>query len=122
MALFKVHRGNETNLPVEMTDGWAYFCTDSGNFYIDWLNRSALTRTQINANYASNLKYLDGDEYTEIDATTLVQGFTTMWTDISNLKTNKAPASALTDAKSHTDAEIAKFVEVSEAEINALFA
>ena len=30
-------------------------------------------------------------------------------------------AQALTDAKAHTDAEIAKFVEVSEAEINALF-
>lgn len=102
MALFKVYRGNETNLPAAMNDGWAYFCTDSGNFYIDWFNGSALTRTQINANYASNLKYLDGDEIAEIDATTLIQGFTVMWQDIAALKDNKADTTALENAVAET--------------------
>lgn len=35
MALFKINRGNEVNLPQELHDGYAYFCTDTKKFYID---------------------------------------------------------------------------------------
>ena len=35
MALFKVFRGRKANLPVNTTDGYAYFTTDDGKFYID---------------------------------------------------------------------------------------
>ena len=36
MALFKVLRGNRSNLPGAKHDGWAYFCTDTGEFFIDY--------------------------------------------------------------------------------------
>ena len=36
MALFKVNRGNRATLPQTKNDGYAYFCTDTGEFYIDY--------------------------------------------------------------------------------------
>lgn len=72
MALFKVLRGNETSLPATKTDGWAYFCSDTGNFYIDHQsNAGSLTRTQLNAKYASQIKYKDGNGYIEISGADL---------------------------------------------------
>lgn len=39
MALFKILRGNEDNLPaIKLTDGYAYFTSDTHNFYIDHLD------------------------------------------------------------------------------------
>lgn len=35
MALFKISRGGEKNLPVAITDGWAYFTPDTKGFFID---------------------------------------------------------------------------------------
>lgn len=68
MALFKVLRGDESNLPATLNDGWAYFCSDTGNFYIDWADDAGnLTRTQVNANYAGKLKYEEGGSLLEID-------------------------------------------------------
>lgn len=50
MALFKILKGNEANLPSIMTDGWAYFCTDTSNFFIDYAdNDGTLYRAQLNA-------------------------------------------------------------------------
>lgn len=66
MALFKVHRGKEANLPAAKNDGWAYFCTNTGNFYIDWADGGKLTRAQVNARCAENIRYIDGDAYVEI--------------------------------------------------------
>lgn len=43
MALFKINRGNETNLPETLHDGWAYFCTDTGSLYIDYLGEDGTT-------------------------------------------------------------------------------
>lgn len=69
MALFKVYRGNESNLPATLNDGWAYFCTNTGNFYIDWADSAGtLTRAQVNAGFADKVRYLNGDEYVEISA------------------------------------------------------
>lgn len=56
MALFKINRGNSATLPAAMTDGWAYFCTDTGEFYIDYANSQGnLHRKQINADEAKKL-------------------------------------------------------------------
>lgn len=72
MALFKICRGNETNLPAQKTDGWAYFCTDTGNFFIDWADTAGLvSRTQINSDLAHGLHYLKDGEYVELDAATI---------------------------------------------------
>lgn len=60
MALFKVNRGNSATLPVVMTDGWAYFCTDTGEFFIDYADSNGeLHRKQINADEAKKLAGYD---------------------------------------------------------------
>jgi len=62
VALFKQCRGSEKNLPTTLTDGYAYFCTDTGNFYIDHKNASgALVRSKISAHYADKLRYESDD-------------------------------------------------------------
>ena len=50
MALFKIFRGTSNRLPQTITDGYAYFTTDDGNFYIDAEVNGELTRTCINPN------------------------------------------------------------------------
>lgn len=50
MALFKVKRGNRAELPQTKTDGYAYFCTDDGSFWIDYADANGtLHRKQIDA-------------------------------------------------------------------------
>ena len=50
MALFKVFRGESSSLPSQTTDGYAYFTTDDGKFYIDSMNSgdTIASRTCIN--------------------------------------------------------------------------
>lgn len=49
MALFKVFRGESQNLDsVTKVDGYAYFCTDDGSFWIDHAEGEEIVRTQIN--------------------------------------------------------------------------
>lgn len=48
MALFKVFRGESKNLDsVPKNDGYAYFCTDDGSFWIDHTEGTEIIRTQI---------------------------------------------------------------------------
>ena len=69
MALFKVYRGHEDNLPTTKTDGYAYFCTNTGSFYIDHKDTSGvLVRSKISARYADKLRYVQDGETIEIDA------------------------------------------------------
>lgn len=76
MSLFKVNRGNESNLPSKLTDGWAYFCTDTGSFLIDhYDSTNTLVRSKINAEYADKLRYVQNEE--PIDAP---EG--TLWIDL----------------------------------------
>ena len=42
MALFKILRGDSTNLPKPEHDGWAYFTTDTHEFFIDYEDRSGV--------------------------------------------------------------------------------
>lgn len=64
MALFQVFRGPEEGLnDVPCHNGYAYFCEDTGNFFIDIGNNDG-DRVQVNAYAAQVLKASDG---TEID-------------------------------------------------------
>ena len=68
MAIFKICRGAEANLPSTKTDGYAYFTTDTGNFYIDYKNTSnTLVRSKLSAEYAEKLRYSSGSSTIEID-------------------------------------------------------
>ena len=56
MALFKSMRGKRKNLPTTKTDGYAYFCTDDGTFWIDYKDdNDILQRKQLNAKDAETL-------------------------------------------------------------------
>lgn len=73
MALFKICRGKEANLPSTLTNGYAYFCTDTSNFYIDHLNASdTLVRSKISANYADKLRYVKDGSTIDIDPSTIL--------------------------------------------------
>lgn len=49
MALFKIMRGSSSRLEsVEFHDGYAYYCTDDGSFYIDAVVSGENKRTKIN--------------------------------------------------------------------------
>lgn len=72
MALFKVYRGNEENLPTKLTDGYAYFCADTGNFFIDYsVEGGKLYRKQLNAASASALHYEADGAMVEVDPATV---------------------------------------------------
>lgn len=56
MALFKSLRGKRENLPSTKTDGYAYFCTDDGTFWIDYKDENGVVqRKQLNAKDAETL-------------------------------------------------------------------
>lgn len=64
MALFQIFRGAETELnSINCHEGYAYFCEDTGNFFIDVASTTG-SRVQVNAHYANALKTSSG---TEID-------------------------------------------------------
>lgn len=70
MALFKICKGAETNLPQTLTNGYCYFCTDTTNFYIDYTDTyGALTRSKISAKYADKLRYTEDGNFVEIEPT-----------------------------------------------------
>ena len=56
MSLFKPLLGNSARLPEKLTDGWAYFCTDTGEFFIDFADENGnLHRKQVNAEEARRI-------------------------------------------------------------------
>lgn len=60
MALFKIHKGTEKNsngtsrLPKSYVEGYAYFATDTGRFYIDTTNQAS-GRKMINPDAITNI-------------------------------------------------------------------
>ena len=71
-----------------MTDGWAYFCTDTGSFYIDYSDVfGALRRAQINADFAGGLRYLVDNEYVELSAEQIAE-YISKTGDLSELATS----------------------------------
>ena len=51
MALFKISKGVKANLPSTYNEGYCYFTTDDGKFYIDTTNTAA-GRVLLNAGTA----------------------------------------------------------------------
>lgn len=65
MALFKIFKGYEHELnAVPLHEGYAYFCTDTGNMFID-ISEEPGGRVPINAYAAEVLR--DGEDVIEID-------------------------------------------------------
>lgn len=82
MALFKSLRGKRENLPSTKTDGYAYFCTDDGTFWIDYKDENnVVQRKQLNAKEA---ELLSGVSLTELQ-------------DGINDKANKSHTHAIAD-------------------------
>ncbi|MDD6022170.1 MAG: hypothetical protein PUB94_05935 [Oscillospiraceae bacterium] len=74
MALFKVLRGNKNNLPTEKHDGYAYFCTDTKDFYIDYIDaNSEMQRTKISSDNAEKLRYVKDGATVEITPEMLLE-------------------------------------------------
>lgn len=90
MSLFKVLRGSEANLPTKKTDGWAYFCTDTGSFWIDYQDaNNTLVRSKISANFADKLRYIEDGKTVELDPSEIATH-----TDLDN-KVNKVTGKGL---------------------------
>lgn len=67
MALFKISRGTSENLPAKLTDGYAYYCTDSSGFYVDYIDTDGnLRRKQLNANEAAYATLAGAIEWSNI--------------------------------------------------------
>lgn len=47
MALFKISKGLKANLPTKYNEGWCYFTTDDGKFYIDTAGTGGTTGTRV---------------------------------------------------------------------------
>lgn len=75
MALFKISKGNSSNLPQTYNVGYCYFCEDTGLFYIDTTNDEA-GRKILNAQDAATLC---GVTLEELQATITTVTFKT-WT------------------------------------------
>ena len=107
MALFKVLRGKEGNLPQKKTDGYSYFTTD-GNWYVDYKDTDgAIKRQQLNAN---DSKTLSGAELVqEIDVNED--------SSISSVPTSKAVTAAI---KVHADDTTVHLTESEKRQIQEL--
>ena len=60
MALFKILKGQEKNLPTNKTEGWAYVTTDEGNMYVD-VSTSKRVKIGSHADTASRLNISSTD-------------------------------------------------------------
>lgn len=87
MALFKISKGNESNLPAALTNGYCYYTIDEHNFYVDHPNASgALVRSKLSAEYAEKLRYSNDGAMVEIDPSEIV-----LKTDLSSAGDSNTP-------------------------------
>lgn len=102
MSLFKVLRGSESNLPTNKTDGWAYFCTDTGSFWIDHLDsNNTLIRSKISAKFADKLRYVEDGATIEINPSEIATK-----TYVATQLSGKADSSHTHDDRYYTEDEI----------------
>ncbi len=66
MALFKVFRGTSENLPSTIHDGYAYFTTNDGKFYIDTSTRRILINPDTSS--ADKISYIRDGVMTNVAA------------------------------------------------------
>lgn len=73
MVLFKICKGKESTLPVNLVNGYCYFCTDTTNFYIDYEDKNGvLTRSKLSSKYADTLRYTEDGNFVEINPTDII--------------------------------------------------
>ena len=92
MALFKVFRGQRDDLDsVTKVDGHAYFCTDDGSFWIDYLDGTEIKRKQVNENELTSLndKF---DDYVTLDTNQTISSNKTFSNDIYLMTDNNSPS------------------------------
>ena len=68
----KISRGLEANIPTEKIDGNIYFCTDTGNIYIDCIKENSLERVQISAAAAKEFLRSDGTNVSADEITSTI--------------------------------------------------
>lgn len=95
MALFKILKGKESDLPIQINEGYCYLCTDNNLFYID---TSPTERVILNANDAKTLLGRDLDEETVSisedkipTSKAITDVLTPIKTEIADLESNKVP-------------------------------
>lgn len=98
MALFKLFRGDRAvlNSSVPLKDGYAYFCIDTGEFFIDadFGGTTGVKRIPINANLAKGLT----DGTTEIDIDDIV-----LTDDIIDIEHGGTGATTKADARTNLE-------------------
>lgn len=73
MAMFKVLRGVEANIPSTYTDGCIYFCKDTSNYYIDYIGTDGeLHRSKIAAGYADKLRYMKDSQSIDVNPADII--------------------------------------------------
>ena len=99
MAIFRMNRGLEASLPATFTDGAVYFCKDTGNFFIDFINvEGNLTRSKISAEYAEKLRYVNNGKSVELDPNTIITSDNYL-TQIGTASTTQAGLMSAEDKK-----------------------
>ena len=73
MAMFKVLRGVEANIPSTYTDGCIYFCKDTSNYYIDYIGTDGEPhRSKIAAGYADKLRYMKDGQSIDVNPADII--------------------------------------------------
>jgi hypothetical protein len=73
MAMFKILRGVEANIPSTYTDGCIYFCKDTSNYYIDYIGTDGeLHRSKIAAGYADKLHYMKDGQSIDVNPADII--------------------------------------------------
>lgn len=73
MAMFKVLRGVESDIPSTYTDGCIYFCKDTSNYYIDYIGTDGeLHRSKIAAGYADKLRYMKDGQSVDVNPVDII--------------------------------------------------
>lgn len=73
MAMFKVLRGVEADIPSAYTDGCIYFCKDTSNYYIDYIGTDGeLHRSKIAAGYADKLRYMKDGQSVDVNPVDII--------------------------------------------------
>lgn len=69
MTSFRISKGLEANLPATKTDGRLYFCTDTGNLYIDYKGETgSVVRKLVDKSKFDELNDYIGSELSNIRA------------------------------------------------------
>lgn len=100
MALFKVYRGLASNLPSALHDGYAYFTTDDGKFYIDADNDGTVTRTLVNPD-AAGIRIATTSEWAAQTSLVSEEGIIYVYSDHQTKDGTNIPGLKIGDGKAY---------------------